>query len=316
MNNENNLDNSLTGVGMYKEDSLDQVPEVGTGTEVTGAAETTGAGTVETNGMPTADSSNNQTTEVDEVYTVEEYEGLDGLEGLGNMQSNKLSSTPYGYLSKYDLDKRKIAVDVSKFKTSTEYVNYMKSWLTETGIVHADTDVNVCVNNCMLFALDSAPNIMYFVFIAHNITEVPDAIKFLRDATFSRTDVIYNKVIMGHINYGETLENNARQVKIEMLGLPQIYDINNAIDSALKSSPYFAVSVNKLSSQLCRELNKKYKTNNDNGVGLPTAVNMDSIGAQLKTAGNDIQESFTEGFEQLKSSLTGLFSSFRKPNGQ
>lgn len=191
----------------------------------------------------------NADTDIDE--SIEQYNGMrpEGLGGLGNIpleSCNETIGTPYGFLKKHDEDKRKIAVDVSKFKSASEYSAYIKKWLQDTGVVHIVNDVNTCTENTITFALENTSSIIYTVCILYNISEVKDMMSMLDNVSVTIENVLHNKVIFGHMNFGGALEREAKAHKIEFIGLDDIHEINNIIDSAISNKPYFSISTNKM----------------------------------------------------------------------
>lgn len=271
----------------------------------------------------------NETNEVDEIEeSIADYNGMNinetstnmntGLNGLGNIDFGKdggAVGTPYGYLIKSDTDKRKIAVDVSKFRSSEDYAAYMKKWLRDTGVVHVINETNACSENCITFALENTANIVYTVYIMYRLTDVINVMKMLTNISVQgEENIIHNRVILGHVNFMNTLTKNARTYKIELMGLEQIYEINNIIDNAISNKPYISLSVNKLSSQLGRLLYNKYCASGNNGIGIDKNykdVSTEDIQGQLKGIGDSLTESVRDGIEQIKSQASILLDELK-----
>lgn len=222
-----------------------------------------------------------------------------GLEGLGNINLNNASATvesPNSFLAKTDTDSRKIALDSSKFATNDELASYLHDWLLTQCNINTATHSNIL---SFMLPINGKP-------ISYSVVCVKGESEFTQEAQSERIQSLGSEkvVIFGYYNAPKNNEvaSRVKQLGIELFTLTEIYEINSAIDGADKKLPYVSLNQNKLSSMVAKSVNEKYRKQ-----GTMNASTIFGDKQQLSGLG----AAFSEGFNQLKNSVTGALGSIK-----
>ena len=234
---------------------------------------------------------------------------MDGLHGLGAINDSKQTGGDTGVLSSAGLgvdlnkqveDNRLFNTDISKFNSNSDFYNYVWSWMSSTGVlaVEADGVVFARYDTFNVRVINDVQAITYKIIPCLTDNEVTE----LLGAMSSANAYPMTSVIVSFKNFSFTDKQQTYKGAVELIGLDDIYSINNTI-----MSPSTAIGAGFGSSfiaKLCKALSEKYKAAGVPGAGNP----VDGIGESLSNVGSDLGSSFKEGFEQIKSSFGGLLA--------
>lgn len=204
-----------------------------------------------------------------------------------------------------------LKTSLSEFTNADELYNYIKNYLTNSGIVSvADVSETIKNNSGLqhIFTVDfmnqyepNGTQKRYYVIICPLEEDLKKLIGKIQSGLNSV--IPYRKVALGYFNYDYNTKNMAKSIGLELLGYNDILEINNAIDSGTKGLPYLTLSSSFVAG-LAKNLNSKYKF-----------IGGNTVGTELNNQLSGLSEAINDGFNQLKGSLGSLFNR-NTPNSQ
>ena len=232
------------------------------------------------------------------------------LQGLGNFDvSNSVSSysTNNGVSG---LGAQQQIVDASNICCSPEqfgndplaYGRYIKEWFSKCKAVtvyNSDGSVTSKFNNSVVFNVSVAyDNVPYIIIPAVNESVAGDYIVKIdelrnNNSSLART----NKILVSPISPSEDEKRELQSMSVEVLGISEMRDIDSSKYGTYRNN----YAPNSFMDKLCRNI--AYNYNAEHGT-----VGQNSGNSGLDSIGN----AFSEGFNDIKSSLSGLFG--RKNN--
>lgn len=216
--------------------------------------------------------------------------GLSGLGALNEFNKNTVIETPGGFLQKNDTDNRKLVTDKKRFNTPDNFQEYLINYFNNTGILKcssAEQSLKESLNFSEIFytqftnsSVNTSCENVFCIFPILSVHNVQTLIEQLAVSTITTNN---NKcVAIGYFNYDIELKNQAKNIRLELIGIEDIFDINNAVDSADKSEPYLALDKDSFRYRLASELNKKYKNNTNENM-------IDTITSKINNFANTIE---------------------------
>lgn len=218
-----------------------------------------------------------------------------GLNGLGSLDSRALSFESSAFETD-NVDTNCLVVDQSKFNTLDSYYIYLRKWFSDTGIVGVQ-DISYSVRNSL-----SYPYMFDIAFSGNNdethaviaCLDIGTAKQFLtncRNGRFSTTALMFC-----FYNFNESDKRIAMNNNIELVGISEMYDLNNAMTSVFGGLTLGTSVIGKMQ----KALREKFK-----GQNAPTKALQNSV----NNAGDELMHSISDGFDQLKGSIVTMLSS-------
>jgi len=183
-----------------------------------------------------------------------------------------------------------LVVDKSKFSTLDSYYTYLRQWFNNTGIVTVqDTTetIKAKLNYAYMFDIGFANsgNKTHAVVACHDIEAAKSFLSNCRAGKFSEPALLFC-----FYNFDNSDKRIAANNNIELVGISEMYDLNNAITSV-----FGGLSIgNTLLGRIQKGLRDKFK--NQRPI---TDVAQNSV----SEAGEGLMSAISDGFEQLKGSL-------------
>lgn len=224
--------------------------------------------------------------EMNDNVNNEHNEQTNGLGALTNSGMAFESST----FETQDVNPNCLITDKNKFITLDSYYTYLRQWFNNTGVVVVqDTSDNVkaILNYTYMFDI-GFPNENSETHAVIACSEIMAAKQFLancKTGKFSTPALMFCFYSFNDSDKRIALNNN-----IELVGINEMYDLNNAITSV-----FGGITIgNTVMSKLQKGLREKFKGN---------TLNTKNIQSEINSTGDNIMHVISDGFDQLKGSI-------------
>lgn len=211
------------------------------------------------------------------------------MNGLGALVNNGMAFESSTFETQ-DTDPNCLITDKNKFNTLDSYYTYLRQWFNNTGVaVVQDTSdsVKATLNYPYMFDI-GFPNENSETHAVIACSEIMAAKQFLancKTGKFSTPALMFCFYSFNDSDKRIALNNN-----IELVGINEMYDLNNAITSVFGGVTIGNTVMNKLQ----KGLREKFKGN---------TLNTKNIQSELNSAGDSIMNVISDGFDQLKGSI-------------
>lgn len=229
--------------------------------------------------------------DVNTANTNSQFSGLNGLGGMNNKSMSFESST----FETQDISPNCLVVDKSKFSTLDSYYTYLRQWFNNTGIVKvqdATDSVKRVLNYPYMFDIGfpNTNNETHAVIACSDIMAAKQFLINCKSGKFSTPALMFC-----FYSFNESDKRIAANNNIELVGLNEMYDLNNAITSV-----FGGLSIgNTLVSKLQRSLRDKFKDSKPRDK---------DIQSEFNAAGDNIMSIISDGFDQLKGSIASMLN--------
>lgn len=231
------------------------------------------------------------TDTVNDTSTNSQFSGLNGLGDITNKSMSFESST----FETQEANPNCLIVDKSKFSTLDSYYTYLRQWFNNTGVVAVQdtTDtVKTVLNYPYMFDI-GFPNTNNETHAVIACSDIMAAKKFLincKTGKFSTPALMFC-----FYNFNESDKRIAANNNIELVGINEMYDLNNAITSVFGGLTIGNTLVNKLQKSL-RDRFKGQKTGTKD------------IQSEVNAVDDSLMSIISDGFDQLKGSIASMLS--------
>lgn len=221
------------------------------------------------------------------------FSGLDGLGSINNKSMSFKSST----FESQGINPNCLIVDQGKFNTLDSYYTYLRQWFNNTGIVNvqdATDSVKTVLNYQYMFDISfpNSSNETNAVIACYDINTAKRFLNNCRTGKFSTPALMFCFYYFNEADKRIAMNNN-----IELVGIDEMYDLNNAITSV-----FGGLSLgNTLVSKLQKALREKFK-----GQTQHTTTDVQS---DLNEVGDNLMRVISDGFDQLKGSVVAMLAS-------
>ena len=211
------------------------------------------------------------------------------MNGLGALMNNGMAFESSTFETQ-EINPNCLITDKNKFNTLDSYYTYLRQWFNTTGVaVVQDTSDNVkaILNYPYMFDI-GFPNENSETHAVIACSEIMAAKQFLENCKtgkFSTPALMFCFYSFNDSDKRIALNNN-----IELVGINEMYDLNNAITSVFGGIAIGNTVMNKLK----KGLREKFKGN---------TLNTKDIQSELNSAGDNIMDVISDGFEQIKGSI-------------
>lgn len=220
---------------------------------------------------------------------------MQGLEGLGNINTKNDSCTITSPLMTSESltfveDQRLLSNDKERFKDLSEYVDYLYTWLQNSGVVDISNGITDWYGFKAIQAvvINDREKQKYMVVGCITLENIQQLILNIENSN-PKPSIPTVAICFYDSMYAES--QRAKAIDMEVVGNESIREINGAITSSL---PYLSIG-KRFENKLAKALNDKYRSDN-------TAV-VTTFTSELTETGNSIISSFKEGLNQLTSSV-------------
>lgn len=218
--------------------------------------------------------------------------------------------TIQSYTGQPRVDERLFNTNIRSFKNNNDLFNYTFEYFQKAGVANVmpfgdQLKKDLGIDKVFYVGFNTPKGqIDYCVFTAYTMDEVSQIIETVRQ--YSVNNIPNRKSIITVLNGAEQV-NNGKDIGFEVVTLPDLYGINDAIMSADNGMMYMPNVKETVASYLGKALNDKIRaTSNSFG---------SNFGNEMKSIGSDLGGALKEGFGQLKESLQSL-GLFNKNNQQ
>lgn len=216
----------------------------------------------------------------------ERNEQTNGLGALTNSGMAFESST----FETQDVNPNCLITDKNKFITLDSYYTYLRQWFNNTGVAVAqDTSDNVkaILNYPYMFDI-GFPNENSETHAVIACSEIMAAKQFLANCKTGKFST--PALMFCFYSFNESDKRIALNNNIELVGINEMYDLNNAITSV-----FGGITIgNTVMSKLQKGLREKFKGN---------TLNTKNIQSEINSTGDNIMHVISDGFDQLKGSI-------------